>query len=133
MTDRLQEGKSFDIADGASDFDYTDFGLILLERKTHQPFDLIGDVRDDLDRFPEKCPRPFFAEHIPIDLSGGEVVSGGELLVEEPFVTPDIEVSFTTVARDEYLAVLVGVHRTGVDVEVRIDLLERNAIALELE
>lgn len=42
---------------------------------------------------------------------------------------PDVEVGFGAVVSDEDLAVLEGVHRAGVDVDVGIQLLHDNADA----
>ncbi|GAB3149296.1 hypothetical protein GCM10027258_45530 [Amycolatopsis stemonae] len=40
---------------------------------------------------------------------------------------PDVEVGLGAVVGDEHLTVLERVHRPGVDVEVRIELLHRDA------
>src|SRR4029450_8874533 len=49
-----------------------------------------------------------------------------EVLVDEPLVVADVEVGLAAVVGDEHLAVLEGVHRPGVDVDVRVELLHRD-------
>ena len=50
----------------------------------------------------------------------------GEGLVDEALVVPEVEVGLAAVVGDEHLAVLEGVHRAGVDVDVRVELLHRD-------
>jgi hypothetical protein len=47
-----------------------------------------------------------------------------EILIEEPFVMTEVEVGFRSVVQDEDLAVLEGVHRARIDVDVGIQLLD---------
>ena len=39
----------------------------------------------------------------------------------------DVEIGFRTVIRDEHLAVLERVHRAWVDIQIRVELLHRDA------
>src|SRR5207248_10241436 len=45
----------------------------------------------------------------------------------------EIEIGFRPVVGDVDLAVLVGAHRAGVDVDVRIELLQRDLVAVAFE
>ena len=47
-----------------------------------------------------------------------------EVGVEEPLVVAEIEIGLGAVVEDEHLAVLERVHRSRVDVDVRIELLD---------
>ena len=47
--------------------------------------------------------------------------------VDEALVVAEVEVGLTAVVGDEDLAVLAGVHRPGVDVDVRVELAHRHA------
>ncbi len=46
--------------------------------------------------------------------------------VDEALVVAEVEVGLALVVGDEHLAVLEGVHRAGVDVDVRVELLHRD-------
>ena len=56
-----------------------------------------------------------------------------EALVDEPLVVAEVEVGLAAVVGDEHLAVLERVHRARVDVDVRVELLQRDPQATELE
>ena len=56
-----------------------------------------------------------------------------EVGVEEALVVADVEVGLGAVVGDEDLAVLERVHRAGVDVEVRVELLHGDAQPARLE
>jgi hypothetical protein len=53
--------------------------------------------------------------------------------VEKTLVVPHVQVGLGPVVGDEHLAVLEGVHRAGVDVEVGVELLHDDVQAPELE
>src|SRR6185369_14838508 len=68
-----------------------------------------------------------------VDLAGRPVrVLGGER-AGEPIVVSQIEVRLRAVVGDVDLAVLVGAHRARIDVDVRIELLKRDAVPVPLE
>ena len=57
----------------------------------------------------------------------------GERDVDEALVVPEVEVGLAAVVGDEHLAVLEGVHRARVDVDVRVELLHRDPEAPGLQ
>ena len=57
----------------------------------------------------------------------------GERDVDEALVVAEVEVGLAAVVGDEHLAVLEGVHRAGVDVDVGVELLHRDPEATGLE
>src|SRR5204863_513827 len=61
-----------------------------------------------------------------VDLASGDVGAALQVDVEEPLVVADVEVGLRAVVGDEDLPVLERVHRSGVDVEVRVELLHRD-------
>src|SRR5207237_7217939 len=63
----------------------------------------------------------------------GRVGLAVEVLVDEPLVVPEIEVGLASVVGDEDLPVLERVHRPGIDVDVGIELLHRDAKATAFE
>src|SRR6185295_5804371 len=65
-------------------------------------------------------------DHGRVDLAGGDVRLAVQVPVEEALVVADVEVGLGAVLGDEHLAVLEGVHRAGVDVEVGVELLHRD-------
>ena len=56
-----------------------------------------------------------------------------QVLVDEPLVVTEVEVGLGAVVQHEHLAVLERVHRAGVDVDVRVELLDRDLQSAGLE
>ena len=65
-------------------------------------------------------------EHGLVNLAAGEVVEAGELDVGEALVMAEVKVGLGAVVEHIDLAMLIGVHRAGVHVEVRVELLQRD-------
>jgi hypothetical protein len=123
----LQERQRLDVADGPTDLgdDHVD-PVGALTAGEDPRLDLVGDVRDDLHRVAEVLTAPLPGDHARVDLSGRDVGPAVEVGVEEALVVPDVEVGLGAVLGDEDLTVLERVHRSGIDVQIRIQLLHRD-------
>jgi len=99
----------------------------------HTPLDLVGDVRDDLDGLAEIVAATLGREHRLIDRPGRGIGRPRQILVDEALVVAEVEVGLAAVVGDEHLAVLVRIHRAGVDIDVRVELLERHPKPSQLE
>ena len=132
LTDRLEERKDLDVADGAADLgdDHVD---VVGGQAMDAALDLVGDVRDHLHGLAEIVATALGSEHRLVDRSGCGVGVAGQRLVDEPLVVTEIEVGLAAVVGDEHLAVLEGVHRAGVDVDVWVELLHRDPQAAQLQ
>src|SRR5262249_31489941 len=95
--------------------------------------DLVGDVRDDLDRLAEVFPFAFFLDDRIINLSRRDIVELAQLRAGEAFVMPQVEVGLGAVIGDEDLAVLEGIHRARIDVDIGIQLEDGNLESAILE
>ena len=126
LADRLEEGKALDVSDGAPHFgdDHVD---VVATDFADPRLDLVGDVGDDLDRVAEIVAAPLLLDHRQIDRTGGHVGASAQVLAGEALVVAEIEVGLSPVVGDEDLAVLERVHRSGVDVDVRVELLVDDA------
>jgi hypothetical protein len=120
LADCLDEGDDLDVADRAPDLD--DDHVDVVGAELVDLLDLVGDVGDDLDRLAQVVTPPFLGDHRRVDAAGGGVRVLVQVLVDEPFVVPEVEVGLPAVLGDEHLPVLEGVHRAGVDVDVRVQL-----------
>ena len=124
LADRLEERQALDVAHGAADLD--DLHVDALADPPDRRLDLVGDVGDDLDGAPEIVAAPLAGDDRVVDLAGRDVVVAGHPRAGEPLVVAQVEVGLPAVVRDEHLPVLVGAHRPGVHVDVRVHLLERD-------
>ena len=132
LTERLEEREDLDVADSASDLGDHDVDVVGRD-PADAALDLVGDVRDHLDGLAEIVAAPFGGEHRLIDRSGRRVRVARQVLVDEAFVVPEVEVGLAAVVGDEHLAVLVRVHRARIDVDVRVELLERHPQPAQLQ
>ncbi len=132
LPDGLEEGEDLDVADRAADLGDDDVD-VLGGDATDAPLDLVGDVGDDLDGAAEVVTAALGGQHGLVDRAGRGVGAAGEVLVDEALVVAEVEVGLAAVVGDEHLAVLEGVHRAGVDVDVRVELLDGDPEPPELQ
>src|SRR6202044_3281243 len=81
LPDRLDEGHDLDVTDGAADLDDHDVGPERAQT-SDALFDLVGDVRDDLDGLAEIVTPSFLGDHVRIDRAGGRIGHLGQRLVD---------------------------------------------------
>jgi hypothetical protein len=90
-------------------------------------------VRNDLDRFAEIIAAPFLVDDRFVDLAAGEIVVARQNAIREALVVSNVEVSLRAVVEHINFTVLKWVHRPGIDVQVRIELLEDDAQPAQFE
>ena len=88
--------------------------------------DLVGDVRDHLDGAAEVVAAALAPDDRVVDRAGRDVRAARGVDVGEALVVAEVEVGLGAVLGDEHLAVLERAHRARVDVDVRVELLERD-------
>ena len=99
----------------------------------HVRFDFVRDVRDDLHGRAEIIAAPLFLDHRLVDLTRRDVVVAGQGFIDETLVVTEIEIGLGAVLGDEDLAVLIRIHRPRIDVDVGVELLDRDGDAAGLE
>ena len=133
LADRLEEGLAFDVARGAADLGQHDIRAALLAHGVDEVLDLVGDVGDDLHGGAEIVAVAFLGQHVPVDLASGQIGELVEIFVDEALIVPQVQVGLRAVVGDEHLAVLIGAHGAGIDVDIRIELLRDNLQAPHLQ
>ena len=131
LADRLEERQRLDVADRAADLDHAHVGVA--GTHAYAVLDLVGDVRDHLHRGAQVITAALLGDHALIDPARREVAVAGAGRAHEPLVVPEVEVRLGTVVCYEHLAMLKGTHRAGIDVDVRVELDERDLEAAGLE
>ena len=124
LADRLEERQRLDVADGAADLGDHEVDVARLGDQRDPLLDLVGDVRHDLDGAAEVVAAALAADHRVVDAARGDVRGAARVGVGEALVVAEVEVGLGAVLGDEHLAVLVRRHRAGVDVDVRVELLQ---------
>ena len=123
LPDSLQKGLGFNVANGAADLRDDHVRIGLLAYPVDEVFDLVGHMGDDLHRGAKIFAPALFIQHVPVDLTGGQVGVFVQILVNEPLVVAQVQVCFRTVLGDVDLAVLVGTHGARVHVDIGVQLL----------
>ena len=82
------------------------------------------DVGDDLNGGAQIVAAALLGDDVGIDAARGDVVGSPRGDPGEPLVVAEVEVRFGAVVGDVDLAVLVGAHGAGVDVEIGVQLAE---------
>ena len=120
---RLDERLGLDITDRTADLCDDDIGIGLLTNSIDKLFDLVRDVRDYLNCRTKVFSSSFTVQDVPIYASRGEIGILVEILIDESLIVSEIEVCLRTVFRDIDFSVLVRTHRTGVYIDIRVELL----------
>ena len=68
-----------------------------------------------------------------INLSRCDVRPLCQIDINEALIVTEVEIRLRAIVSDEYLTVLIGAHRAGINIDVRIELLNRHLDATVLE
>ena len=123
LAQRFQEGQRFNIANRAAHLDQHDLGARGALHLGNAALDLVGDVRDDLDRAAQIITAPLLTDHLGIHLAGGHIADPVQADVNEAFIVTQVQVSFSAVIQHVHFAVLVGAHGAWIHVDVGIQFL----------
>ena len=131
LADRLEERQRLDVADRAADLDHADVGIAGAEPDAAD--DLVGDVRNDLDRRAEVVAAALARDHPLVDAAGREVAVAAGGRADEALVMPEVEVGLGAVLGDEHFPVLERAHgaRVHIDIGVELDHADLEPAALE--
>src|SRR5713226_2590875 len=120
LSDGFQKRQALDVAHSAANL--TDGDVVALCGSTDAPLDFVCDVGNHLDRPSEVVSVALLCDDRFIDLSGGEVVFPTHRSRDVAFVVSQVEIGLCPVVCDKDLAVLIGTHRSRIDVDVRVHL-----------
>ena len=119
----FHEGLTFHIADSAADLGDDHIIVAGPSEQKHPPLDLVGDMRDDLDRFPEVRTLALLGDDGMVDFPRSDVIGLGCMDSQESFVVPQVQVCLSPVFSHIAFAVLIGIEGARIDVDVRVEFL----------
>ena len=126
LAQRLEERQRLDVAHRAADLGDDDVDVRRLRDELDAVLDLVGDVRNHLDGAAQVVAAALPPDHRVVDRPRGRVRGAARVDVREALVVTEVEVGLGAVLRHEHLAVLERAHRARVDVDVRVELLDRH-------
>src|SRR5579864_1245850 len=124
LPDGFEKRQRFDVAHRAPDLD--DHHVHVRRDALDGGLDFIGDVRDHLHGLAKIVAAALALDDLLVDAAGGDVIGLREARMREALVMPEIKVGFRAVVGHEDLAMLKRAERAGIDVEIRIKLLQGN-------
>ena len=128
LTCSLKKRQGLNVTDRATDLGDDDVGAwVVAGLKPHSAFDLVGNVRDDLNRVTEVLSATLFGNHLLVNLTSGDVGSLAQIDIQEALIVTNIEVSFSTVVSHKDFAVLERIHGSRIHVQIWIELLHDDA------
>ena len=133
LSDGFQERLALDVADGSAYLRDDEVQLLLRSLQQDAPFDFIRNMRNHLDGLPQIVAAPFTLDDTQVDAPCGDAVVACGLNAGEALVVSQVEVGLHAVGGDVALSVLVWVQRTGVDVDVGVELLDGDPVAACLQ
>src|SRR6266699_3255308 len=83
-------------------------------------FNLISNMWNNLDRTSKILPTPLFSNDGSIYLSGRHIIDLIGRLISKALVVTQIQIGLCTIICDKNLAMLVGGHRTGININIGI-------------
>ena len=129
LADGLDERQGLDVAHGAANLGDDKVILTRRTQQFHVTLNLVGDVRDNLDRLAQVVAAALLVDDALVNASRGDVVGARGLDVGEALIVPQVQVRLMAIDGDIALAVLIGVQRARVDVDVRVKLLAGDTVS----
>ena len=133
LSDGLHERRTLDVADSTTHLCNHEIQLLLLLILTEHPaLDLIRDVRHHLDGLTQIVAMALTVDHRLVDATCGDGVVAGGVNACKTLIVAQVEVGLHTIHRHVALAVLIGVQRPWVDVDIGVEFLNGDLIATRL-
>ena len=122
LADGFQKRQPFNIADCASEFCDNNVHIGSPQCQDRR-FNLVGDMRHDLNSSSEVLPTTFFFNNRQINLTSRVVGIAVENSGGESFIMAKIEVCLGTIVQNIDLTVLKWAHGSRINIEIRVKLL----------
>ena len=126
LTYRLYVRQTFDVAHRTANLRNHKVILPRLSEQLNLMLYLVRDMRHHLHGLAQIVPAAFFLYDILIDTSRRDVVRTMGTHIQETLVVSEVQIRLVPVFRHVTFAVLVGVQRTGIHIDIRIEFLVRN-------
>lgn len=131
LTDRFHERHRLDVTHRAANL--ADDEVVIVIAFDHEIFDLVGDMRNDLNRCAEIIAAPFLVDDVLVNATGGDVVGLGGRTPGKALIVAKVEVRLGTVVSHEHFAVLCRAHGAGIDVQIGVEFAKPHPITTGLQ
>ena len=133
LTNRLDKGQRLDVAYRTTNLGDDNIVLLRCAKHLNTALNLIGDVGDNLNGLAKELATALLLNHALVDFTRCYIVVLGGLNRGETLVVAEVEVGLRSIFSNIALAVLIGVERTGVDIDIWVELLDSYRVATSLQ
>ncbi len=120
LTNGFQKRETFIISHSAANLYNGNLCVIGLGIQSNVVLDHIGDMGNHLDRRAGINSVTLIFNDGMIYFSRSHITMFIQILIDKSFIMTNIQISFATVFSNKYFSVLVGVHGSGIHIQVRI-------------
>ena len=132
LADGFQKRLTLNVTHRSSHLDDGDPCIIGSVIPVKTALDLIGNMRNDLYGSPSKVTPALLLQHRPVDLSCGDIGVLIQTLINKTFIVPQIQICLCTVICNKHLSMLNGIHRTRININIRIKFLHCDLVSPRL-
>ena len=132
LADGFDKGQYLDIAHRTAYLDNNDINISVMGDLLDTLLNLVSNMRDDLYGFTQIVSSSFSGNNRIIDLSGRDIVVTGELGIREAFIMTQVQIRLGPIIGYINLAMLIGIHRPGIEIDVRVAFYKRDLKAPRL-
>ena len=129
LANGFQKRLALDVANGAANFGDDKVQVLLRGIQQNPPLDFVGDVWHHLNRLTQIVATPFTLDDAEVDAPRRHAVITRCLNSRETLVVAQVQVGFHAVGRHVAFAMLIGVQRSRVNVDVGVELLNRDLVS----
>jgi hypothetical protein len=129
----FKKWQAFNIADRSSTLNDQNIQLFLICNLADGILYCISHMRNYLNALSKIFAFTLRPDNIHINSAGRYVMFLGHSNIDKPLIVTNIHVTFAAIFRDKYLTMGNWIHRSGVIVNVRVNLDTRNFIACKLQ
>ena len=88
---------------------------------------------DHLDGLAQVFAAALALDDLEVDLTGRCVIGLRHVYIKKPLVVAQIEIGLGSIIRDVHFTMLIRIHRTRIDIDVRIEFQDRDRKATLLQ
>ena len=133
LPDGFQKGLGFNITGRTANLGNDDISIGFGADFVDEFFYFIGDMGNILHRRAQILTASFLVNDIGEDLAGRQVGILIKIFIDEALIMAQVQIGFSAVFGYKDFAVLVGAHRAGVNIDIRIQFLGSNFQAAGLQ
>ena len=90
-------------------------------------------MRDNLHRATKIIPATLAGDNLLVNLPGSDVIALTGRNARKTLIVTEVKIRLGAIVGDKHLAVLIGTHRAGVNIKIRVEFPQFYRIATRLK